>query len=206
MTNSNASRSALKDTKSEEYTARLQRPTRCLWKRVLNVQAPYQWNLRRLALGRALDVGCGIGRNWRSLGAGSIGTDHNQYSVAICNQNGFEAYTPDIFFNQFRPADTLFDSLLISHVFEHQTSQEDLRTLQEYLPYLRPGGRVVIITPQEAGYASDASHIEFMPFDKVSHIAQRAGLNISRCYSFPFPRLLGRWFKYNEFVVIAEKR
>jgi 2-polyprenyl-3-methyl-5-hydroxy-6-metoxy-1,4-benzoquinol methylase len=201
----NVAGSPLTDTASERYTARLRRLSGSRWKQVINVQAPYQWNLRRLALGKTLDIGCGIGRNALSLGAGSVGTDHNEHSVAYCNEQGFEAYTPDDFLKKFTPEQNCFDSFLIAHVFEHLTAEQDLGILTQYLPYLRAGGRVVIITPQEAGYASDASHVEFMPFDKVASIVKKAGLEVDRYYSFPFPRVVGKVFKYNEFVFVAKK-
>lgn len=195
----------LSNTASAVYTDRLKSLSGAKWKRILNAQAPYQWNLRRLSLGRTLDVGCGIGRNRGSLGAGSIGVDHNEHSVAYCSSQGFEAYTPDDFLQKFSPDKDVFDSLLIAHVFEHLTAEQDHVLLNQYLPYLRPGGRVVIITPQEAGYASDSSHVEFMPFDKIAAIVSALGLRTCTFYSFPFPRLVGRWFKYNEFIFVAEK-
>ena len=49
------------------YADRLRRKEDARWKQVLDVQAPYRWNLRRQELGRTLDVGCGIGRNLVSL-------------------------------------------------------------------------------------------------------------------------------------------
>jgi 2-polyprenyl-3-methyl-5-hydroxy-6-metoxy-1,4-benzoquinol methylase len=205
MENSKVAGSRLTDTASEGYTDRLRRLSGSRWKQVINVQAPYQWNLRRLALGKTLDIGCGIGRNWRSFGSGSVGTDHNEHSVAYCNEQGFEAHTPDDFFKKFSPESVSFDSLLIAHVFEHLTAEQDLGILHQYLPYLRSGGRVVIITPQEAGYASDASHVEFMPFEKVAQIVGKAGLKVEKHYSFPFPRRVGKVFKYNEFVFVAKK-
>ena len=41
-------------------------------RRMLPTQAPYRWNLRRLRLGRVLDVGCGVGRNLRNCAPGSV--------------------------------------------------------------------------------------------------------------------------------------
>jgi len=193
------------DTSASEYTDRLKRLSGKSWKRLLNVQAPYQWNLRRLELGKTLDVGCGIGRNVGAMGAGSIGVDHNEHSIAICVEAGFEAHTPDVFFKCYRPGSILFDSILIAHVFEHLTAEHDVDILKQYIPYLKSGGKVVIITPQEAGYASDATHVEFMPFEKVGDIVSKVGLTTERYYSFPFPRIVGKVFKYNEFVFIARK-
>ena len=70
---------------------------------------------------------------------------------------------------------------------------------------LRAGGRLVILCPQEAGFRSDATHVEFMDFDRLRRIASRLGLATERTYSFPFPRWAGRVFTYNEFVVVSRK-
>ena len=70
------------DTSSSEYADRLRRKEYARWKQVLDVQAPYRWNLKRQKLGRTLDVGCGIGRNLVSLSDDSVGVDHNEDSVA----------------------------------------------------------------------------------------------------------------------------
>lgn len=71
------------DTKGEDYTARLEATESIWWKRLLKVQAPYRWNTKRQDLGRALDVGCGIGPNLERVGVGSVGVDHNVASVRI---------------------------------------------------------------------------------------------------------------------------
>ena len=75
--------------------------------------------------------------------------------------------------------------------------------LQTYLPFVRPGGQVILITPQEAGYRSDSTHVSFVDFDALAGIGERLRLEGARRSSFPFPRVIGRWFKYNEFVQVA---
>ncbi|MBV9592170.1 MAG: hypothetical protein JO147_00020, partial [Actinobacteria bacterium] len=50
------------DTKDAAYTERLIDLQTVWWKRLLPVQAPYRYNMRRLPLGHTLDIGCGIGR------------------------------------------------------------------------------------------------------------------------------------------------
>ena len=42
----------MRDTSGDEYAARLESLSGARWKRILNVQLPYQWNLRRQRLGR----------------------------------------------------------------------------------------------------------------------------------------------------------
>ena len=51
------------DTSSPQYAHSLQQRESATWKRWLDVQRPYRWNLRRLEPGFLLDVGYGLGRN-----------------------------------------------------------------------------------------------------------------------------------------------
>ncbi|CAG6396754.1 methyltransferase domain-containing protein [Actinacidiphila cocklensis] len=184
------------DTASPDYTTRL------LARRLLPTQAPYRWNLRRLRLGRVLDVGCGVGRNLRHCAPGSVGVDHNAHSVAAARARGLTAYTPE----EFAATDCVpgsFDSLLCAHVLEHLDAAKAAALLATYLPYVRPGGRAVLITPQEAGFASDATHVRFVGFAELEEEARAAGLNVRRAYSFPLPRAAGRLFRHNEFVLVS---
>jgi 2-polyprenyl-3-methyl-5-hydroxy-6-metoxy-1,4-benzoquinol methylase len=191
------------DTSSDEYAERLVALQGVWWKRVLNVQAPYRWNLRRMQLGRVLDVGCGIGRNLAALPGGGVGVDHNASCVGVARSLGLIAYVPDEFHRSKHAVRAGYDSLLIAHVLEHLDEGDADALLDEYLPYLRPGGRVAMITPQERGYASDASHVRFVDFAGLRRQASRSGLHEERAYSFPFPRRFGKAFVYNEFCFVA---
>jgi hypothetical protein len=77
--------------------------------------------------------------------------------------------------------------------------------LATYLPLVRAQGRVVLITPQEVGFRSDPTHVEFFDFAALSRLATSLGLAIEKQYSFPFPRFVGRMFRHNEFVLLARK-
>jgi 2-polyprenyl-3-methyl-5-hydroxy-6-metoxy-1,4-benzoquinol methylase len=196
----------MRDTAGAEYTRRLQRLSGARWKRFLDVQAPYRWNLRRLDLGRTLDIGCGIGRNLAHLdGDGAVGVDHNASSVHACRAQGFEAYTVEEFQAGPHARAGAFDSLLAAHLVEHMTEPEAVGILGSYLPYLRPGGRVVLITPQERGQVSDPTHVRFVDFGASARLAASLGLIVERQYSFPLPRAAGTLFRYNEFVTIANR-
>ena len=193
------------DTRSREYTERLVRLQRAPWKRLLRVQAPYRWNLRRLRPGFTLEVGCGIGRNLEHLDGNAVGLDLNPFSVAEARRSGLRALTPAEFAasSWCRPA--VFDSLLLSHVAEHMRREELLVLLREHLAYVRPGGLLILVTPQEVGFRSDPSHVEFLDTAALRSVADTLGLVPVRDYSFPFPRFFGRLFVYNEFVSVSRR-
>jgi 2-polyprenyl-3-methyl-5-hydroxy-6-metoxy-1,4-benzoquinol methylase len=196
----------MRDTAGAEYTRRLQRLSGARWKRLLDVQAPYRWNLRRLDLGRTLDLGCGIGRNLAHLdGSGAVGVDHNADSVHACRSRGLEAYTIEEFRASPHARAGAFDSLLAAHLMEHLSEPDGRSLLQEYLPYVRPGGQIVFITPQERGQTSDPTHVRFVDFAASAALATSLGLTVRRQYSFPFPRAAGTLFRYNEFVTVTER-
>ena len=166
------------DTRSEEYADRLRTLSDARWKQVLDVQRPYRWNLERQGMGRTLDVGCGIGRNLVNLGRDSVGVDHNPESV---------------------------DGMLVAHVLEHVHPEHWEGLVGAYLPYVKPGGTVMMICPQEKGYSTDSTHVHFTDGAQMADLAQRVGLEVEKNYSFPFPRFAGRFFPYNEFCLVARK-
>jgi len=198
--------SATAGTQGSDYTQRLIKIQNIWYKRFIDVQLPYRWNLQRLQPGLTLDIGCGIGRNLLNLRGQGVGIDHNDESVQIARQRGLTAFTPEQFqvssFNQPEK----FDSLLLSHVAEHMTQNEVVALLASYLHLLKQGGKVIIFTPQEAGHRSDPTHVEFMDLKKLREIAVQLGLSILKEYSFPFPRFLGRFFLYNEFISVSCKK
>jgi SAM-dependent methyltransferase len=189
-------------TQDPQYAARLTSLERAWWKKV--VPDPYQWFLRRLHLGFTLDVGCGIGRGLRYLDGNAVGIDHSPAAVQACRQQGFVAYTPDEFERSDHARPGRFDALLASHVLEHLTATEADDLLRTYLPFVRDGGGVVLIAPQERGYRSDATHVRFVDTSALRALAADFGLH-GRVRSFPLPRLAGRAFTYNEFVLVAAK-
>lgn len=190
-------------TAGVDYTDRLERLSGARWKQVLDVQAPYRWNIRRLELGRTLDIGCGIGRNLAHLGGNGVGVDHNPTSVATCRERGLEAYTTEEFFAEGHTPKASFDSMLAAHLLEHVPAEQAQEIVASYLPYLKSGGRAVFITPQERGFASDATHVRWVGFDEAAELCAALGLTVDRQYSFPFPRTAGKVFMYNEFVTVA---
>lgn len=191
-------------TEGAGYTDRLSRLQGAGWKRWLDVQAPYRWNLRRL-LGdrRVLDLGCGIGRNLAHLGPGSVGVDHNEHSIQVCRRQGLAAATPQAFDDsEFAKPDT-FEGILAAHVLEHLPAGAAAPLLAGYLKYVRTGSPVVLICPQQRGFASDTTHTVYFDHATLRGVCFELGLPVQRELSFPLPTWAGRWFTYNEFVTVA---
>jgi SAM-dependent methyltransferase len=193
------------DTRGPEYAARLEQLSGARWKRWLDVQAPYRWNLRRLRLGRTLEVGCGVGRNLAHLPPGSVGIDPNPHAVEGACRRGCTALLPEAFRASAHAA-LPFDALLCAHVLEHMDGSEARELLAGHVGFLRPAARVVLVTPQEAGFRSDPTHVRFLDFDSLRVLLEGAGCDLLRAYSFPFPRAAGRIFPHNEFVVVGVRR
>jgi len=190
------------DTSGADYAERLRRLETVWWKRALDVQRPYRRNLARLRLGRTLDVGAGLGRNLAHLPVGSVGVDHNPDSVAIARGRGLDMLTSQEF-DERAAGLGHFDSLLMSHVLEHMSTTEGDRLLDHYLPHIKPAGTVVLICPQERGYATDATHVRFVDPAVLREHAQRHRISQIESRSFPLPKIAGRVFAYNEFLFVG---
>jgi 2-polyprenyl-3-methyl-5-hydroxy-6-metoxy-1,4-benzoquinol methylase len=167
---------------------------------------PYRWNLRRLKPGFTLDVGCGIGRNLAHLDARGVGIDHNPHSVQVARSRGFRAFLPEAFLRSEYAVPGRFDSMLLSHVAEHMTRADAALLVRRYLPYVKDGGSVIFMTPQERGFRRDHTHVQFMDFEEIESVCSEVGLMPMRRFSFPLPRAFGKLFTYNEFVIVARKR
>lgn len=192
-------------TRGQEYADRLVRLQTARWKRWLNVQAIFAWNLQRFSPGFTLDIGCGIGRTLLHLHGNGVGIDTNEGCVRTSRDRGLIAFTPDEFAATEYNQPGRFDSLLLAHVAEHMVEDQVVALVQQYVPLLKPGGRLIVLTPQEAGFKSDATHVEFMDFERLERICRRLGFEPERLLSYPFPRWAGRLFTYNEFVVVSRR-
>ncbi len=183
------------------YTDRL-RARRSWWKRALNTQAPYRWHVRRIVEGEVLDVGCGVGRNLLHLDRNGVGVDSNPHSVAVSRDQGLTVYSTDEWSESPDAQPGRYDSMLIAHVLEHMPWETALSVTGDYLPYVKPGGRVVVIVPQSAGFRTDPTHVHLVTPSDLRTLADHHGLVVERIYSFPLIRLVGKIFRYNETVAL----
>ncbi|HOW58392.1 MAG TPA: class I SAM-dependent methyltransferase [Candidatus Omnitrophota bacterium] len=198
--------SSTQATRSQDYTDYLAKDSQIWWKRLFHVQAPYAWNLRRLKPGFTLEIGCGIGRQLLYLYGNGVGIDHNAASVQGARKQGLQAFTPEQFQASSFNKPCSFDSLLLAHVAEHMTKGQVIDLLSRYVGLLRSHGKLILITPQELGFQKDPSHVEFMDLLKMREIAETLGFQIVKQYSFPFPRVCGKFFRHNEFVSVGIKK
>lgn len=187
----------------DAYANRLTSLQQARWKRVLDVQRPYRTNLQRVCEGDILEIGCGIGRNLRNLQGRIVGVDPDVASISVAKAAGLDAMTIEEFDDMQRSTPRTFGTLLFSHVLEHVTDEECDGLFAQYLPHLAPRGRVVVECPQEVGYRSDATHIEWMDFASIARRLERNGITVEREYSHPFPRVVGKVFIYNQFVTLG---
>jgi 2-polyprenyl-3-methyl-5-hydroxy-6-metoxy-1,4-benzoquinol methylase len=171
--------------------------------RWFDVQAPYRWNIRRIDPGFVLDVGCGLGRNLAHLDGHGVGVDHSPAAIEVARSRGLTAFTPTEFRASEFAAPGRFDSLLLAHVIEHLAVDEGRSLVLEYLPDIRPGGRVIVICPARAGYRSDPTHVTYYDPERLTDLASGCGLRVESVSSFPFPSFAGRLFRYNESILVA---
>jgi SAM-dependent methyltransferase len=112
--------------------------------------------LHAVAQGRLLDVGCGSGE-WLSLmknqGWRVEGVDFDANAVRVARERGLDVHCGSLDEQRF-PDDT-FNAVTLNHVIEH--IPDPLGTLTECARILKPGGRLILFTPN----VSSLSHRVF---------------------------------------------
>ena len=103
-------------------------------------------SLQAVPGGRLLDVGCGSGE-WllamQALGWTVDGVDFDMEAVRAARERGVDAFCGDLEARGFPEAS--FDAVTLNHVLEHVPDPQ--RTLTECHRILKPGGKLVISTP-----------------------------------------------------------
>ena len=96
--------------------------------------------------GRMLEVGCGAGDSLaalRALGWDVEGLDFDPAAVEVARARGLPAREGDLLAQQYPAAS--FDAVAMAHVIEHLP--DPVAVLAEARRILKPGGRLVAITP-----------------------------------------------------------
>lgn len=99
---------------------------------------------------RVLDVGCGAGDNCRRLmelrsDRMIVGITHSASEAAIARQHCADVLVADLEAGPPAGLDGLFDAMIFSHVLEHLVDPS--RLLDRLMPYLAPGGAIIIAVP-----------------------------------------------------------
>jgi SAM-dependent methyltransferase len=98
---------------------------------------------------RVLDVGCGEGQFLEiatAQGISALGVDSDTRMVSISRQKGLDVVEDDLF-NYLAGHKEQFDGVFSSNLIEHLTVQDALRFLQSAFQVLRPGGTLLVATP-----------------------------------------------------------
>jgi 2-polyprenyl-3-methyl-5-hydroxy-6-metoxy-1,4-benzoquinol methylase len=102
--------------------------------------------LRAQPGGRLLDIGCGVGALVETLGHlgwNAEGIDTDEEVVAVCRARGLRVSLGTL--EEQRYPDNHFDVVTMMHVIEHVP--DPVGTLREVHRILKPGGRVLMLTP-----------------------------------------------------------
>ena len=125
--------------------------------------------IRYLEGGRLLDIGCGVGQflgTVVSLGWNATGIDTDERVVESCRQRGLDARVGTL--EEQRFPDEHFDVVTMRHVIEHVPKPEGLLT--EIARILKPGGRLVITTPNAASLGHAKLGRFWMGLDAPRHL------------------------------------
>lgn len=123
----------------------------------------------RLDKGRVLDVGCGTGVNSEKLAAAGLdvtGIDVSPVAIEQYRARGFDGRIGDIAAEPPCEPES-FDAVFASEVIEHVADTE--RMLENCRTALRPGGWLVLTTPNSAFWAYRVMALLGRPLSEVQH-------------------------------------
>lgn len=120
-------------------------------------------------VGRVLDVGAGQGENvaWlRDRGHDVVGLEPNPRAVEICRARGLPVIQGSLESAELETES--FDTVLLSQVIEHLT--DPVASLGVVRRLLRPGGRVVLLTPNVEGFPARLFGLEWAHWHVPYHV------------------------------------
>lgn len=127
------------------------------------------------APGRSLDIGCG--RGWmltklKQMGWECYGTEWSEMLVRRHQQNGLHVlHEPDLRDCHF--PDRFFDAITLWHVFEHIPNPSHI--LAEIHRIMKPGGLIVVATPDFGGLVSRLARQSWFALDVPRHLYHYSG-------------------------------
>lgn len=144
-----------------------------------------------------LDVGCGRGvflDLMSAAGIDAIGVDHAQESLDYCRSKGLSVFCGHA--HSFLAANPgRFGGIFCSHVIEHMGYEEALNFLELCMQALRPGGRILLVTPNPEDIAIiteifwlDPTHVRPYPRLLLESMLEATGFEVLSSKQF-----LGSW-------------
>jgi len=118
---------------------------------------------------RMLDVGCGNGsvvRTAQQLGWDAEGVDFDPVAVEAAQQRGLNVHSGRL--EERNYPDNSFDLILMNHVIEH--IYDPLCTLGTIRRILRPGGMLVVTTPNSSGSGHHHFRSNWVHLDPPRHL------------------------------------
>lgn len=129
--------------------------------------------------GELLDIGCGSGHRleqMRWLGWRVSGIDFDEEAVRVARERGLDVSCGTIPGKWFPP--NSFDAIVMNHVIEHVPNPIELLTECERI--LKPGGRVVITTPNSASWGHRLFKTDWRGLEPPRHLHIFSPLSIER--------------------------
>lgn len=127
-------------------------------------------HLRGERLGKLLEIGCGNGSllsNLRDLGWEVEGLDFDPAAVESARSNwGLNVQLGSLESQYY--ADNQFDAIVMSHVIEHL--HDPLSLLRECYRIIKPGGTIVISTPNIESNGSEKFQSSWLSLDPPRHL------------------------------------
>lgn len=119
--------------------------------------------------GRLLEIGCGNGsamRRMAELGWVVQGVDFDETAVQLARSCGLDVRLGGLEAQDYPSAS--FDAVVMSHVFEHVPDPRALLT--ECRRIVKPGGRLVSITPNVSSWGHKIFGRDWLPLDPPRHL------------------------------------
>jgi SAM-dependent methyltransferase len=144
--------------------------------------------------GRLLDVGCGNGAfllRMQTLGWRGVGVDFDAAAIRVARDaHRLEAYCGRL--DDVPLRDGSFDVITMAHVIEHVPDPK--RTFEQCARLLKPGGRLVVVTPNGIGLGHSRFGRHWFALDPPRHLfiftprslaecATAAGLDVVDCWT-----------------------
>lgn len=153
---------------------------------------------RFAGMGEVADLGCGRGEFLALLeaqGTSALGVDASGEMVALARERGLRAEHGDLFaFLADRPEGSL-DGILCSHVVEHLWPADQLRLVRLCAEALRPGGVLIVETPNPksliagaVNFCCDPTHVRLVFPETLAFMLESAGFSETEIeYLSPVP-------------------